>query len=82
MISISIGLSLLKISTKYVVSQPSKKTKTETSAAQKDVRVTGRANEVQACMDAQVDLVLPLGLLFLPHIRLVLVVDKINDGSQ
>ena len=39
------------------------------------------SNEVQARVDAQVNLVVPLGLLLLAHVRLVLVVDKINDGS-
>ena len=43
-------------------------------------RVTSRADEVQASMDAQVNLVMPLGLLLLPHIRFVLVVNEVDDG--
>ena len=39
-----------------------------------------RADEVQARMDTEVDLVLALRLLLLAHVRLVLVVDEVDDG--
>ena len=33
-------------------------------------------------MNAEVDLLLPLGLLFLTHVRFMLVVNKVDDRSQ
>ena len=42
--------------------------------------MTCRANEIQARMDAKVALLSALGLLFLSHVRLMLVVHKVNDG--
>ena len=42
--------------------------------------VAGRANEVQAGMDTEIDLVLATGLLLLKHVRLVLVVEELDDG--
>src|SRR3569833_148010 len=38
------------------------------------------ADEVQAGVHSQVDLVLTAGLLLLQHVRLVLVVQELNDG--
>ncbi|KAI3485853.1 hypothetical protein L1887_50651 [Cichorium endivia] len=43
-------------------------------------RVAGGADEVEACVDAQVGLFASLGLLLLTHVQLVLVVDKVDDG--
>jgi hypothetical protein len=51
--------------------------KTETPAY---ARMTGRANEVQAGVHAQVCLLLTLGLLLHPHVRLMLVVNEVDDG--
>jgi len=42
--------------------------------------VAGGADEVQAGMDAEVDLILAAGLLLLKHVRLVLVVEELDDG--
>ena len=42
--------------------------------------VAGRADEVQAGMDTEVNLVLTAGLLLLKHVRLVLVVEEFDDG--
>lgn len=42
--------------------------------------VAGRADEVQAGMDTEIDLVLSTGLLLLKHVRLVLVVEELDDG--
>ena len=39
-----------------------------------------RADEVQARMDPEVDFLPPLWLLLLAHVRLVLVVDEVDDG--
>ena len=47
---------------------------------QPNSRVARRADEVQARMNAEVDLVLALRLLLLAHVRLVLVVDEVDDG--
>jgi hypothetical protein len=41
--------------------------------------VAGRANEVQAGMHTEVDLVLAARLLLLKHVRLVLVVEKLDN---
>lgn len=41
--------------------------------------VTGRADEVQTGVDTQIDLVCSAGLLFLQHVRFVLVVKELND---
>lgn len=38
------------------------------------------ANEVQASVDTQVDLVISAGLLLLQHVGLVLVVEELDDG--
>ena len=40
-----------------------------------------RLDEVEAGVDAEVDLLLALGLLLLAHVRLVLVVNEVDDGS-
>ena len=40
----------------------------------------GRADEVKAGMDTKVNLVLAAGLLLLQHVRLVLVVEELDDG--
>ena len=42
--------------------------------------VAGRADEVQAGMDTEIDLVLAAGLLLLEHVRLVLIVEELDDG--
>ena len=42
--------------------------------------VAGRADEVEAGVDAEVDLVLPAGLLLLQHVRLVLVIEELDYG--
>ena len=41
--------------------------------------MASRADEVQASMDAEVNLVLAHRLLLLTHIRLMLVVDEVDD---
>jgi hypothetical protein len=46
----------------------------------KNVRVAGRPDEVQASMDAKVTLLAALGLLLLDHVRLMLVVNEVDDG--
>jgi hypothetical protein len=43
-------------------------------------RVAGGADEVQAGVHAEVDLVLATRLLLLEHIRLMLVVEELDDG--
>lgn len=43
-------------------------------------RVAGRADEVQASMNTEIDLVISSGLLLLQHIGLVLVVKELDDG--
>ena len=40
----------------------------------------GGADEVQTRVHAEVDLVRALGLLLLAHVRLVLVVNEVDDG--
>lgn len=42
--------------------------------------MASRADEVQAGVNTQVDLVLAAGLLLLKHVRLVLVVEELDDG--
>lgn len=42
--------------------------------------MAGRADEVQAGMDTEINLVLTAGLLLLKHVRLVLVVEELDDG--
>lgn len=42
--------------------------------------MAGRADEVQAGMDTEINLVLAAGLLLLKHVRLVLVVEELDDG--
>lgn len=42
--------------------------------------MAGRSNEVEACVDTQVNLVLAARLLLLEHVRLVLVVEELDDG--
>ena len=42
--------------------------------------VAGRTDKVQAAVDAHVAQLLTLGLLILTHVRLVLVVNKVDDG--
>lgn len=42
--------------------------------------VTSRADEVQAGMNTEVDLLLALRLLLLEHVALVLVVEELDDG--
>ena len=38
-----------------------------------------RANEVQAGMDTEIDLVIATGLLLLQHVRLVLVIEELDN---
>ena len=42
--------------------------------------VTGWTNEVQAGMDTEIDLFLADWLLLLEHIRLMLVIEELNNG--
>jgi hypothetical protein len=42
--------------------------------------MTSGSNEVQTRMNTQVNLIMPLGLLLLAHIRLMLVVNEIDNG--
>lgn len=42
--------------------------------------MAGRADEVQAGMDTEINLVLTARLLLLEHVRLVLVVEELDDG--
>jgi len=42
--------------------------------------VAGRPDEVEACVNTQIDLILPARLLLLKHVRLVLVVQELDDG--
>lgn len=42
--------------------------------------MAGRANEVETSVDSEVDLVLAAGLLLLQHVRLVLVIEELDDG--
>ena len=42
--------------------------------------VAGGPDEVQASMNTEVDLVLATGLLLLKHVRLMLVVEELDDG--
>jgi len=42
--------------------------------------VAGGADEVQARVHTEIDLVLATGLLFLKHVRLVLVVEELDNG--
>ena len=41
--------------------------------------VAGRANEVQACVHTEIDLLSAARLLLLEHVALVLVVEELND---
>lgn len=42
--------------------------------------MAGRADEVQAGMNTEINLVLTAGLLLLKHVRLVLVVEELDNG--
>lgn len=42
--------------------------------------MAGRADEVQAGVDTEINLLRTLGLLLLEHVRLVLVIEELNDG--
>jgi len=42
--------------------------------------MTGRPDEVQASVDTKITLLAALGLLLLNHVRLMLVVNKVDDG--
>lgn len=44
-----------------------------------DSRVSGGPNEVETSVDPEVNLVLTLGLLLLPHIGLMLVVNEVDN---
>ena len=43
--------------------------------------MTSGSNEVEAGMNAEVTLLRTLWLLLLPHVRFVLVIDKVDNGS-
>jgi hypothetical protein len=45
----------------------------------KSIRMTGWPDEVKASVNSQVGLLLPLRLLFLPHVCLVLVVNEVDN---
>jgi len=68
MISISRGLSLVE-----------KCVRTGRVHIRGYIRVTCRANEVQAGVDAKVGFLVSLGLLLLPHVCFMLVVDELDD---
>ncbi len=42
--------------------------------------MTRGSDEIQACMNTEIDFGFSTGLLFLQHVRLVLVIQKLNDG--
>lgn len=42
--------------------------------------MAGGADEVEAGVDSEVDLVLPARLLLLEHVRLMLVIEELNYG--
>lgn len=42
--------------------------------------VAGGSDEVQACVHTEIDLVISAGLLLLEHVRLMLVVQELNNG--
>jgi hypothetical protein len=42
--------------------------------------MTGRPDKVQASVDPKITLLTALGLLFLDHVRLMLVVNEVDDG--
>ena len=46
-----------------------------------DVRMPSRADKVEARVDTEVNLILALRLLLLAHVRLVLVVNEVDNGS-
>lgn len=54
---------------------------TKRHLAKQHSRVTGRPDEVQARMHPQVALLAPLRLLLLDHVRLMLVVNEVDNGS-
>ena len=56
-------------------------TKKKNEAEKVYARVTCGANKVQASMDTQIRLFMPLGLLFLTHVRFVLVVNELDNGK-
>ena len=72
MISMSKGLSLEK---------GGGERRGETNAWKWHRRVTGWTDKVEASMHSEVRLVGPQGLLLLSHIRLMLVIDEVNDGG-
>lgn len=41
--------------------------------------MTSRPNEKQTCVHSKINFALPLGLLFLPHIQLMLIINKVNN---
>lgn len=46
-----------------------------------DVRMPSRADKVEARVDTEVNLILALRLLLLAHVRLVLVVNEVDNGG-
>jgi len=47
----------------------------------RDERVAGGTDKVEAGMHPEVSLVGPQRLLLLSHVRLMLVIDEVNDGG-
>jgi hypothetical protein len=47
---------------------------------QKNERVTGRPDKIQASVDTKITLLAALGLLLLNHVCLMLVVNEVDDG--
>ncbi len=52
-----------------------------TGTTQRYLRVTGGTDKVQTSMYPEVNLLLPLGLLLLTHVRFMLVVNEVDNGS-
>ena len=48
--------------------------------SQKNVRMTRRPDEIQASVNTKITLLAALGLLLLDHVRLMLVVNEVDDG--
>ena len=53
----------------------------EVESIERDGRVAGGADKVEAGMHTEVRLVSPQRLLFLSHVRLMLVINEVNDGG-
>jgi hypothetical protein len=71
MISMSSGFKLNRAS-RHIISY---------NKNSKVLRMSGRPDKVQACMYPQVSLLVPLRLLFLPHISLMLIIDEVDNRT-